>query len=401
MGPLSGVRVLDLSRVWAGPLATKFLADCGAEVIKVQPVRHFALDRLDNHSGYWHQCNANKQAITVEFGHPDGIALFKRLVAVSDVVLENFTPRVMRRFGLDYAALSAVNPSLIMIACPAMGATGPEAAYAALGESIEALAGIVAQTGYRDDDMPMKSGINYADPIVGMQAAGAVLMALIHRRRTGRGQFLDLSMRETTITLIGEQVATYSATGRLPERIGNRHPFHAPQGCYPAAGTDRWLTICVRSDGEWRALAAAIDRPDLAEDERFATEAARLANHDALDDILSDWSRDRDALEATHQLQQAGVAAAPVQYVPDLLDDPHLAARAFWARVEEPEFGVNPYPRLPFQIDGEPVAIRTPPPRFAQDNDAVFGGLLGLSDEQQQQLAAGRVIATVPLPYNG
>ena len=398
--PLTGVRVLDLSRVWAGPLATKFLADMGAEVIKVQPVRHFALDRLDNATGYWHQCNANKQAICIEFARPEGIALFKGLAAVSDVVLENFTPRVMPGFGLGYDVLSRINPQLVMISCPAMGTTGPEAGYAALGESIEALAGIVAQTGYRDEDRPMKSGINYADPIVGMQAAAAVLAALVHRRRTGAGQFIDLSMRETTVSLIGEQILDYAANGRLPQRIGNRHPFFAPQGAYRCRGEDQWLTICVRSDAEWRALCNVIGRPELAADPRVADVAGRRAHHDELDAILSEWAEAQDKHRATEALQAAGVAAAPVLHIPELIADPHLNARRFWVPVEQPGFGTHPYPTLPFQLTRAPVEVKTPPPQFAEHNRRVLGGLLGLSEAEVARLEAARVISPQPLPYS-
>ncbi len=408
--------MLDLSRVWAGPLATKFLADMGAEVIKVQPVRHFALDRLDNASGYWHQCNANKRAICIELAHPEGMALFRRLVAVSDVVLDNFTPRVMARFGLGYEALSAINPRLIMIGCSAMGATGPEANYAALGESIEALAGIVAQTGYRGDDQPMKSGINYADPIVAMQAAAAVLAALVHRDCTGQGQFIDLAMRETTAALIGEQFLDYSANGRLPERIGNRHPVYAPQGAYPCRPTpsgppprngdelgerpaDQWLTICVRDDAEWQRLCEVIGRPDLASDPGLTDAAGRRARHDEIDAALTAWTRDRDAREATEALQAAGIAAAPVLHIPDLIADPHLWARGFWTEVEEPGFGVNPYPTLPFRLSRAPVQIATPPPAFAQHNYTVLQDLLGLTNAEIDVLEAERVISDEPLPY--
>ncbi|MGH2589005.1 MAG: CaiB/BaiF CoA transferase family protein [Dehalococcoidia bacterium] len=399
MTPLSGIRVLDLSRVWAGPLATKFLADGGAEVIKVQAVRHFALDRLDNASGYWHQCNANKLAICIELAHPEGVALFKRLVAVSDVVLENFTPRVMRRFGLAYEALRRVNPELIMIVCPAMGSTGPEADYAALGESIEALAGIVAQTGYHDEDRPIKTGVNYADPIVGMQAAAAVLAALIHRRRGGGGQFIDLSMREATVALIGEQVVAHSATGHVPERTGNRDPVFAPQGAYRCQGDDRWLTISVRSDEEWRRLCAAIGRPDLANDRRYADAASRRAEHDALDAIIGEWTSEQDAREATALLQAAGIDAAPVSYVPELLSDPHLTAHGFWAAVDQPGFGVKPYPTLPYRLSRAPVEISAPPPAFAQHNREIFCNLLGLSDVAFARLEAAYVISPEPLPY--
>ena len=397
--PLAGLRVLDLSRVWAGPLATKFLADCGAEVIKVQPVRHYDLARTDNVSGYWHQCNANKQAICLEFARPEGIALFKRLASVSDVVLENFTPRVMKGFGLDYEVLHAINPGLIMIACPAMGSTGPEASYGALGESIEALAGIVAQTGYRGEDQPMKSGINYADPIVGMQAAAAVLAALLYRGRTGRGQFIDLSMRETTIALIGEQIVDYSGGGPIPARSGNRHSVFAPQGAYRCRGEDQWLTLCVRSDDEWSTLCSIIGRPELAEDASLVDAAGRRANHDALDRILGEWAREREAREATDMLQAAGIAAAPVLHVGDLIDDPHLNARGFWRSVDELGFGRNPYPALPFQLSRSPVQIRTAPPRFAEHNRRTLLDLLGLDEGEFVRLERLRVISDVPLAY--
>jgi crotonobetainyl-CoA:carnitine CoA-transferase CaiB-like acyl-CoA transferase len=396
---LSGLRVLDLSRVWAGPLATKFLSDMGAEVIKVQPVRQFALDRRDDQSGYWHQCNGNKQAICIEFEHPEGIALFKRLVEVSDVVLDNFTPRVMRRFGVGYDTLSTLNPRLIMISCSAMGATGPEASYAALGESIEALSGIVAQTGYGDDDQPMKSGINYADPIVAMQAAAAVVAALIHRRRTGQGQFIDLSMRETTVALIGEQIVAHSGTGYMPERTGNRHPQFAPQGAYRCQGDDQWLTISVRTDDEWRRLCAAIGRPDLANDSRFVDVAGRRTHHDEIDAILGVWAQEQEARAATEGLQSAGVPAAPVLHIPDLIADPHLNARGFWTLVDEPGFGPNPYPTLPFHLSHAPVEITTPPPKFAEHNHHVFGTILGLSDDEVAKLEGEHIISPVPLPY--
>lgn len=346
--PLAGIRVLDFTTVWAGPFGGGLLARLGAEVIMVEmpfkkaeayskegaaetAAAHAGLRDFESYSLF---CDMLKKSIKVDLKNPEGPALVRQLVGVSDVVIENFGgPGVMRRFGLGYDDLSVINPRIVYCGMPAMGMTGPEKDYVAFGVSIESLSGIVSLQGYEDADTPQKSGINYGDPIAGMSAAASVITALIQRQRTGKGQLVDLSQREGAASLIGDAVMDWWMNRRLPTRHGNHHPWMCPHNLYRAAGDDEWFVISCRDDTDWVRLAGEMRMPALLEDERFATVIDRKRNEAALDAVIAGWVLPQDARDLERQLQTVGIPAARVKPVDEIPDDPHVAARGLWKRL--------------------------------------------------------------------
>ena len=297
--PLRGVRVLEVTTNWAGPLAARHLADLGAEVIKVEapdrPATRVGIypgrapfNRHYNRSAYFNNMNRNKHAITLNLSDEGAREILLRLIGESDVVLENFSPRVMRNFDLDYETLQQVNPSVIMVSISGFGQTGPERDYVAYGANVEASCGLAAVTGYVDDERPYRSSLFYPDPITGNHAALSVLAALHHRAKTGKGQQIDLSLHENGIAFFPEAIIEYTMTGRLPKRRGNRHTEYAPQGCYPSVGQDAWVAVCIRSQEEWTKLAETIGRADLADDPCLRTAGGRRRRHHDLEAAISE-----------------------------------------------------------------------------------------------------------------
>ncbi|MHB8574742.1 MAG: CaiB/BaiF CoA transferase family protein [Dehalococcoidia bacterium] len=405
--PLAGIRIADLTAVWAGPYTTRLLADMGAEVIKVESVHSPDLlralstlppetERTYNKAAYFNHNNRNKYGVSLDLAAPEGRALFFDLVSVSDVVIENFRADVLDRLGLGYEVLRAVRPDIVLVSMPGHGKTGPEASHVAYGTNIEQLSGLVSITGYTGGE-PHKSGISYGDPISGTAAAGAVMTALLYRRRTGRGQFVDLAQREALMNLLGEYVVHYSMIGRQPQPGGNSHPVWAPHGVYPCAGVDQWLALAVRSDEEFTALCRVIGRSDLAADPRFADGLVRHSNREALDEPLTAWTSELGAYEAARQLQAAGVPAGPVESARQLLDeDPHLRARGFFEEVTHRDAGTWRMERPVWRFADAPAHVRINAPAFAEHNEFVYGSLLGLADERLAVLTASGVTGGTP-----
>jgi crotonobetainyl-CoA:carnitine CoA-transferase CaiB-like acyl-CoA transferase len=405
--PLAGLRVLELTANWAGPLAGRYLADLGAEVIKVEsPKRpatrglHYAggdgRTRPYNRSGYFNKLNRNKLGIALDLSLPAGREVFLRLVERADVVIENNSARVLANLNLTYDVLREAKPDIILCSMSGFGGTGPERDYVAYGSNIETVCGLSALMGYHDDATPHRTGSYYADPIAGAHGAVAILAALRHRDRTGEGQWIDLSLLESAAALFGEALMDWSLYGHVPPPHGNRHPRYAPQGVYPAAGNDSWLALTVRTEGEWQALCAAIGRPALAQDPELGEAAARWARHDRLDAAITEWSRGLDHYEAARRLQAAGVPAAPVLANWELLSDPHLFARGFYVPVPHPEVGVLPFPGMPWRFSRTPAAVRGGAPCFAEHNALVFRDLLQLPEAEVAELYAQGVTADEP-----
>ncbi len=418
--PLSGLRVLDLTQVYAGPTCTRILCDLGAEVIKIEGLKRIDVIRgaiiadnnaegdFWNHGGYFLYRNAGKKSLTLDFTDPQAVELFKRLVPHADVVVESFTPRVMAQHGLDYPSLRPLKPDLIMISLSGYGQTGPWRDYSAYGTGLEPASGISSLTGYRDGD-PLRTGISFTDPYTGIAGAGAVLAALHYRRRSGKGQHIDLSEHEAAIPIAGYALMDYALNDRLPSRIGNRSPWFAPQGCYPCRGDDSWLVLTVHNDAEWQAFCDAAGHPQWGEDERFVDVLGRFRHHDQLDELIASWTREQDHIEAMHLLQGAGVIAAAVLNPKQVLLDPHLRERGFFDTVEQPatpvESGAGPAPTsrpwpVPKQFGARfsafPLGARGPAPRLGQHNREVLQGLLGLSDDELAQLQERKVIGDTP-----
>jgi crotonobetainyl-CoA:carnitine CoA-transferase CaiB-like acyl-CoA transferase len=407
--PLAGIRVLDLTQVYAGPTCTRILSDLGADVIKIEGLRRIDITRnfaiADNQSedDYWNRAgyflyrNGGKRSLTLDFSDPQAVELLKRLVPHADVVAESFTPRVMTKFGLDYESLRAVKEDIIMISLSGYGKNGPWHEFTAYGMGLEPASGISSLTGYPGGD-PLRTGISFTDPYSGVVGAGAVLSALVYRRRTGKGQHIDLSEQEAAIPVAGYAIMDYAMNQRLPKRIGNRSLWFAPQGCYPCAGEDNWLVITVRDDEEWAALATATGHPEWAEDPRFGTVLGRFEHHDEIDELISAWTREQDQHEAMRTLQAAGVIAAVVLNPKQVLLDPHLKARGFFDLVDTESHGKRPSPKQlgakfsAFELDAARRA-----PRLGEHNRDVLQGMLGLSDEEIAALEEQKVIGYEPV----
>lgn len=410
--PLEGIRVLDLTQVYAGPTCSRILSDLGADVIKIEGLRRIDVLRnlilLDNdtrddywnRSGYFLYRNAGKKSLTLDLSQEKGRQLFLRLVPQADVVVESFTPRVLQQLGLHYEELRRLKPDLIMISMSGYGQTGPWANYCAYGMGLESASGISALTGYQDGP-PMRSGISFTDPLTGLVGAGAVLVALHYRRRTGQGQYIDLSEQEAAIPLVGYALMDYVMNGRLPQRRGNRSPWFAPQGCYRCRpndlGDDNWLVLTIRNDREWQAFCQAIGHPEWEEDERFGDVLGRHQHHDELDQLIASWAREQDHIEAMHLLQRAGVIAAAVLNPKEVLFDTHLRERGYWDLIDQPGAGRRPLPKqLGARFSAMDPRPRGHAPRLGEHNQEVLGGLLGLSEEELRGLEEEKVIGDTP-----
>ena len=401
--PLQGVRVVDTCIYWAGPMATALLADLGAEVIKIESIQRLDYLRLlggwptpDGYewSSVFNGANRNKFGITLNLNDQRGKDIFKDLVRVGDIVTENFSPRVMENWGLTYDALKEINPRLIMLSMPGFGTTGPLRNYVTFGPNVEMVSGMPTISGYPGGE-PMMTGY-MADPAAGLMGAVAVMTALQYRRRTGKGQHIDLSQMEAITTFMGGALMDYVMNDRFQPRRGNRHPFLAPHGVYPCKGDDEWVTITISSDDEWSAFCAAVGSPDWTQEARFSDNRSRHENHDALDVLIGQWTSQHDRREIMGVLQQAGVAASPVLSYGDVLDDPQLQHRGFFQTVTRPVTGTHPYPGFPAKFSETPVTIRRPAPTLGQDNEHVLGTILGMTKEQIAQLAEDEIIGTQP-----
>ena len=405
--PLEGIRVCDLTIVFAGPICTSILADLGAEVIKIENINargtHNAVARSAgadegrpyNRVANFHELNRGKRGITLNLMQPEAKEAFLRLVRISDIVIENFSPRVMRNFGLDYEALRKENPELIMVSMPAMGGTGPFANRIAFGPGIDALSGMCHLTGFADGP-PTKPGHVLGDFNAGLSAAYAVMTALHAKRRTGKGQHIEISMREGQTFLIGDFLTDASMNNRSPMRQGNRDSSMAPHGVYPCSGEDEWVAIAVGSDEKWQKLRSLMGDPEWARDSRFATVTGRYGHQDEIDRELSVWTGNHSADEVMNLLQGAGVAAGVVANGRSLAGDPHYLSRDFVRPVPTPEAGVLQLARPGFSLTKTPAVLKAAP-NFGADNDAVLGELLGFSREEIRHMEEVKAISREPV----
>lgn len=408
--PLEGTRVLDLTTVWSGPLAGRVLAELGADVILVEPLAGkgtgstaqstsagFTTPGEYDRDIYQILFHRNKRSIAVNLKSEGGQGVFRALATKSDVVMENYGgPRVMRKFGLGYDDLRELNPGIIYVGMPAHGMTGPKANHTGYGLSLEQLAGYPAMTGYEGDDSVTKSGINYTDPVAALHAVGAVLAALFYRRRTGRGQLVDLSQRESGIAFIGEAILDWSMNRREPVRRGNHDAAMCPHNVYRCTdGEDPWVFIGCRDDRDWLALCTAMGRDDLAADPRFATIVERRRNEQALDSEIEAWTLHHAPREVEALLQGVGVPSGAVRDVSETIRDPYVVERQLFEWVDHPNGLTYPMPNAGWVFEGrERVAIRTTPKRGA-DTTPILRDLLGLEDEAVERLVAEGAVAAV------
>jgi len=372
----------------AGPICTKYLAAMGAEVIKIESQ---ARPDLSHRNPSWEEINPGKRSITLNLKDDRARGLARKLIQQSDIVIENFSTGVMERLGLGYQALRELNPRIVMAAASGFGRTGPQrdlVAYGTLLQCFTGWAGLSAYPGH----VPTSSGGVWTDPLTACMEAFLLLSAIWRQRATGEGAFYDLSMTETMLAALPEPILAWIIGGTVLEPRGNRDPIFAPQGCYPAAGDDRWLALTVRTDAEWPTLARMIGRPDLASDPGLATADGRRARHDEIDAAIAAWSRDRDATKAATMLQVVGIAATPTLTAADVVADEHLAARSFVREVERLEGGTRFTLGAPWMIDGErPDGFRRAP-RVGEDNAYVFKTLLGLPEAEYDELVREQVI---------
>ncbi|MCS7207450.1 MAG: CoA transferase [Dehalococcoidia bacterium] len=413
--PFSGVRVLDSTYVFALPYAGGLMADLGAEVIKVEGPGRIDVTRVGalsgafpenipgedwwNRSSIYNVLNRGKMSLTLDLSKPSGRALFAELVKISDVVMENYTPRVMKGWGLDYPNLRKLRPDVIMVSNTGYGhGDGPYSDYPAQATTQEATHGHCGVTGYIGGP-PSKAGQSFVDFLASWTAVFTVAAALRLRQRTGQGQWIDIGMYQCGVMFLSEFLMDYIGNGRVAPRMGNRHPFRAPQGVYPARGDDQWIVLSVGTDAQWRALCDLMGKPHLAHDPRFVDSLSRLKNHDALDTLIAEWTRGHDRDDLIERLQAVGIPAGPVFHARDIHLDPHYAARGFLECVEyPPERGMGRRPLIgrPFKAATIPARIQGPAPRLGEHNEAILVGLLGLTPEAVRDLEKEGIIAQVP-----
>ena len=382
MKPLTGLRVLDFTWMVAGPYATRIFADFGAEVIKVQSKRT-ARGAESNPTGYFNTWNRNKRGITLDLSHPEAREIVLKLTAKSDVVIENFSPRVMSNWGLDYGKLKEVNPDLIMLSMSAMGQRGPWKDYVAFAPTLHALSGLTHLTSF-EKDFPIGLGFAYADIVAGLYAAFAVFAALEYRDRTGQGQYIDLSEYEAICTLMGPSLLDTLLNDKeiLPEGNCPNYIEAAPYGCYKCSGEDRWCVIAVSNEEEWQSLCRVLGHPEWMREDRFTTSAKRTGNRKELDELLTKWTIQHTAEEVVSLLQEAGISSGVVQNPEDLSKDPQLMARKFFVRLEHPVLGKTVSDRSPIRFEEDFTADWKAAPQLGEDNRYVFLELLGLTESE-------------------
>ena len=456
--PLEGLRVLEITVVWAGPYCGSFLADLGAEVIRVESTKTFVpltrgaaphptqevIDNLPLYSGgvpnripgarpfnrspMFNSHARNKRSMTVNLLDPGGREIFDRLVAVSDVLVENNPTETMEKLGISYESLKAVKDDIIMLRMPAYGSTGPYRNFRAHGVHIEGVVGHTMLRGYEDTDPSYNTTVLMSDAAAGAQGAFAVLAALHHRKRTGEGQLVELGQAENVFPFLGEYYLDYLMNGRTHGPTGNRHPS-ALQNCYPCAPTpnpsflppdpsfpspnpsfpspnlsfprkressdnDRWVVITVYDNHQWQTLCDVIGAPDLAADQELADPAGRHARQDEIDHRIAAWTRTQTPDAAMRALQQRGIPAGAVMNQADSFADPHVQSRRFFREAYQEDCGTHLYPGPLYKMSATPLGIRRGPVMFGQDNEYVYRELLGYSAEEYAALEAAGHIGT-------
>jgi crotonobetainyl-CoA:carnitine CoA-transferase CaiB-like acyl-CoA transferase len=400
---LQGIRIIDLSMGWAGPLCCRHMADMGADVIKVESCERFDWWRSWEATPAWiaddgaekstafNMVNRNKRDITLDLEHPEGRALLLRLVATADAVVENFSGSVLPRLDLGYEQFRAVKEDIILLSMPAFGSTGPWAGFRAYGSTVEQASGLPHLNG-RAEDPPTMQHVALGDAVGGLTGASALLIALRHQARTGEGQYLDLSQVEGLFPLGAHGILEYAATGEAPRRQGNRTLKGAPHGVYPCRGEDEWIVIEVTESSQWQAFKETVGAP-LTD---IGSMAEAIERGEEVDAATTGWTADRDARELMMQLQRIGVPAACTHRASTILRDPHLEHRSFWQFLDRAVVGRQPNPSPPYRIGKEPIPIKSPAPTLGQHNEEVLGGVLGLSASELARLEDLGIIGTRP-----
>jgi benzylsuccinate CoA-transferase BbsF subunit len=403
MQSLKGVKVVEFAAFAAGPAVGKHLADHGATVVHIE-----SRARLDgfrahyppykdnihglNRSGLFALCNNDKLDITLNLKKaPQATELAKRIVAWSDVVIENFSPGTMARLGLDYQSLKQIKPDLVMLSSSNLGQTGPHAHHAGFGSQLSSLAGFTHLTGYPDGSPQILYG-PYIDYIAVAYGAVAILAALDYKRRTGKGNYIDTAQYETGLQYLAPILLDYKVNGKVASRNANRDPSASPHGAYPCKGDDQWCVLSVHSESEWTALCGAMGNPGWTGDTKFSSHESRKANEDDLDRRIGEWTIGFTAQEVMEKLQSAGVRAGVVNTMKEVYSDPQLAQRPQWVELEHPEIGTMHYQRPPFLLTKTPPGPSRRDPLLAENNEFFYKDLLGLSQQEYNQLVDAEVI---------
>lgn len=413
--PLEGIRILDMTVVWAGTYCATLLADLGAEVIRIESIQTMqpitrgatahpskevieglppfvgAMPGRDPGKRPWNRYplfNAhgrNKLSMTVDLLRPGGMEIFNRLVKISDGFVENNVTETMDKLGISYGSLKEQSQEIIMLRMPAYGNSGPYRNYRSLGVHMEGVIGHTLLRGYADLGPSVSTNVYGADAAGGVQGAFAMLAALHYRNRTGKGQLIELAQAENMVPYLGQHFMDYAINGRKNSTLGNRHST-AIQGCYPCKGDDRWVTITIATDEQWQAFIVAANLDNLANEDRFATSESRREHHDEIDGYISAWTADRDHYDVMKILQAVGIAAGPVMDQHDALDDPHLNDRGMFEEASQDDVGTHMYTGAPYKMSETPVKIRRGPVQLGQDNEYVYKTLLNTSDEEYARL---------------
>jgi len=399
--PLEGIRVLDLGQFIAIPFCTLWLAWLGAEVIVIESRRRMTSrtappfadghEKDPNASGYFNQLYSSKKSCTIDMTTAEGRDLVRRLAGVCDVMVDNFSTGVLEKLGLGYEAVAAVNPSIVMLSNGAFGRAGPMRNARGLHSAVNLFSGVADVTGYVDGHPRILGGV-VPDPLSGTYSGFAILAAIHHRQKTGQGQFIDVAMHETMLTLIPEAVIDLTMNEVEPQRIGNRDRVNAPHGIYRCRGDDTWLAISVSNEAAWACLCRSIGHPEWLTDSRFASPEARRKNVAALDLAIEAWSHGQDVHEAADMLQRAGVPAGPVLRVDELLDNEQLNARDGVVTIDHPVAGPRRQMGLPWRMDSLGVEYRRAP-LLGEHTHEILTGLLGISEADYNRLEAGGVLS--------
>ncbi len=421
--PLEGLRVLEITVVWAGPYCGSFLADLGAEVIRVESTKTFVpltrgaaphpsqeiIDNLPLYSGgvpdripgerpfnrspMFNSHARNKLSMTVNLLDPGGREVFDRLVAISDVLVENNPTETMEKLGISYESLKAIKDDIIMLRMPAYGSTGPYRNFRAHGVHIEGVVGHTMLRGYEDTDPSHNTTVLMSDAAAGAQGAFAVLAALRHRKRTGEGQLVELGQAENVFPFLGEYFMDFQMNGRTHGPMGNHHPI-ALQNCYPCAGENRWVVITIYDQDQWLALCDTINAPELGSDTELFDPFARHSRQNEIDHCIAAWTRTQTPESAMYTLQRRGIPAGAVMNQADAFADQHIQSREFFREAYQEDCGTHLYPGPLYKMLETPLGIRRGPVMFGQDNDYVYRELLGYSAEEYAALEAAGHIGT-------
>ena len=399
---LTGIRVCDFGWVLAGAIPGQLLADMGAEVIKIESKsklefyrrghrRTFEDEPSFEQNPWFHNINRGKLSITVDLTTPKGSSLLKELVKTSDVVIENFSARVLERFGLDYPDLVEVKPDIIMLSITGAGRNGPLKDMRCYATSAATLSGLDSLIGYPGEDV-LGIKMNYADLCAALQGLFAVLAALHYRRKTGKGQHIDVSMWESVAVLTAEAILDFTMNNRVLGIQGNRHPIMVPHNLYRCKGEDKWVSIAIKTEEEWRSFCQAIGKPDWVKDERFSDKFKRMNNVDHLDKLITEWTVNYTPYEVMDMLQEVSVAAVPHMGPNERFHDRHYQERETYVYVDHPVTGSDAIYNQTWKMSETPGRIHRAAPLLGEHNNYVFGELLHLSADEIAQLVEERVI---------